>query len=99
MKKYLLKNVGNFYKANLHVHTTVSDGEMTPDEIKRIYMEKGYSVVAFTDHEVMVPHPELTDEHFVALTSTEMEASFSTLNAVLKLPPLVGIASQSVLAG
>ena len=75
MKKYLLKNVGNFYKANLHVHTTVSDGSMSPEEIKRIYMEKGYSVVAFTDHEVMVPHPELTDEHFVALTSIEISTN------------------------
>ena len=70
MKKYLLPRAANFYKANLHVHTTVSDGEITPEEIKRIYMEQGYSVVAFTDHEVMVPHPELTDESFVAITST-----------------------------
>lgn len=75
MKKYLLSNVGNFYKANLHVHTNVSDGEMSPEEIKRIYMEKGYSVVAFTDHEIMVPHPELTDENFVALTATEISTN------------------------
>ena len=72
MRKYLLPNTGNFYKANLHVHTTVSDGKMTPEEIKRIYMEKGYSIVAFTDHEVMVPHPDLTDENFLAITSTEI---------------------------
>ena len=72
MKKHLLKNVGNFYKANLHVHTNVSDGEMSPEEIKRIYREKGYSIVAFTDHEIMVPHPELTDENFLAITSTEI---------------------------
>ena len=78
MKKYLLSNVGSFYKANLHVHTNVSDGAMSPEEIKRIYMEKGYSVVAFTDHEVMVPHPELTDENFVALTSTEISTNNRT---------------------
>ncbi|MBR2381847.1 MAG: PHP domain-containing protein [Clostridia bacterium] len=78
MKKYLLSNVGSFYKANLHVHTNVSDGAMSPEEIKRIYMEKGYSVVAFTDHEVMVPHPELTDENFVAITSTEISTNNRT---------------------
>lgn len=72
MKKYLLPDKGEFYKANLHVHTTVSDGDMTPEEIKRIYKEKGYSVVAYTDHEVMLPHPELTDDGFIALTSTEI---------------------------
>ncbi len=75
MKKYLLKNVGNFYKANLHVHTTVSDGDFSPEEAKQMYMEKGYSIVAFTDHEIMVPHPELTDEHFVALTATEISTN------------------------
>ena len=72
MRKYLLPNTGNSYKANLHVHTTVSDGQMTPEEIKKIYMEKGYSIVAFTDHEVMVPHPDLTDDNFLAITSTEI---------------------------
>lgn len=75
MKKYLLPKAANFYKANLHVHTTVSDGEMTPDEIKRIYMEKGYSVVAYTDHEIMVPHSELTDENFLAITATEISTN------------------------
>lgn len=72
MKKYLLPNVGSFYKANLHVHSSISDGQMSPEEIKRAYSERGYSIVAFTDHEVMVPHPELTDENFLALTATEI---------------------------
>ena len=72
MKKYLLPKEGKFYKANLHTHTTVSDGELTPLEVKKIYKEKGYSVVAFTDHEIMVPHPELNDEDFLAITSTEI---------------------------
>lgn len=72
MRKYLLPKEGNFYKANLHMHTTISDGQMTPEETKRLYMEQGYSVVAFTDHEIMVPHPELTDDNFIAITSTEI---------------------------
>ena len=33
MKKYLLPETGNFYKANLHVHTTISDGALSPEEI------------------------------------------------------------------
>lgn len=72
MKKHLLPVQGRFYKANLHVHTTVSDGELTPEQVKRAYMEKGYSVVAFTDHEVMVPQPQLSDANFLALTATEI---------------------------
>ncbi len=40
MKKYLLPHEGNFYKANLHSHSTISDGNKTPEELKKIY-EKG----------------------------------------------------------
>ena len=42
MKKYLLPKEGNFYKANLHCHTTISDGRMTVEETKRdiIYILK-----------------------------------------------------------
>ena len=73
MKKFLLPEEGSFYKANLHCHSTVSDGRWSPERIKREYMAKGYSVIAYTDHDVLIPHPELTDEHFVALSGYEME--------------------------
>ena len=73
MKKYLLPENGNFYKANLHCHTTISDGKITPEEIKEAYTSSGYSVVAFTDHDVLIPHPELADENFLPLNSYEME--------------------------
>ncbi len=72
MKKYLLPESGKFYKANLHLHTTISDGKMTPEEVKQAYMEQGYSILAYTDHEVIVPHPELCDENFLAITSYEI---------------------------
>ena len=73
MKKFLLPEKGNFYKANLHCHTVVSDGLWTPEEVKENYMARGYSVVAYTDHEVLIPHNDLTDERFVALNGVEME--------------------------
>ena len=34
--KYLLPNV-TFYKASLHTHSTVSDGKLTPREVKDLY--------------------------------------------------------------
>lgn len=36
----------NRYKANLHCHTTVSDGRLTPEAVKKLYKENGYSVIA-----------------------------------------------------
>lgn len=72
MKQNLLPDKGRFYKANLHMHTTVSDGNMTPEEVKRAYLAAGYSVVAYSDHEVLVPHTELNDADFLALTAFEI---------------------------
>ena len=72
MKHYLLPENGSFYKANLHTHTTVSDGIYSPEEIKSNYQAHGYSVVAFTDHDVMIDHSALNDENFLAITSYEV---------------------------
>lgn len=63
----------NRYKANLHTHTTVSDGRFSPERIKEIYKSHGYSIVAFTDHRNCVPHPELNDDSFLALTGMELD--------------------------
>ena len=72
MKKYLLPEKGHFYKANLHCHSTFSDGRKTVEQHKEEYLKKGYSVIAFSDHEGLVPHIELTDERFLALTAVEI---------------------------
>ena len=61
------------FKANLHCHTNISDGHFSPEEVKRLYKEQGYSIVAFTDHEIMIAHPELNDENFLALNGYEYE--------------------------
>lgn len=73
MKKYLLPQTGNFYKANLHCHSTISDGSLTPEEIKKIYSDKGYSVVAYTDHDILLDKQHLTDKNFLALNGFEVE--------------------------
>ena len=72
MRTYLLPPEGNLYKANLHCHTTVSDGDFSPAQVKDFYKERGYHAVAFTDHQVCLPHPELNDPDFVAFTGIEI---------------------------
>ena len=71
MKKYLLPNDVNWYRAKMHCHTTVSDGHYTPAEIKEAYKNMGYSIVAYTDHEIIKEHNDLTDDTFLAITSSE----------------------------
>ena len=38
-----------WYKGNLHAHTTVSDGRMTPEECIALYQSKGYDFLALTE--------------------------------------------------
>ncbi len=73
MKKYLLPESGNFYKANLHSHSNVSDGKLSPEEMKQHFIDHGYSILAYTDHDIFIPHNDLTDENFLALNGYEME--------------------------
>lgn len=37
-------------KANLHTHSTRSDGTFAPEEVIRLYSEAGYDVLSLTDH-------------------------------------------------
>ncbi|MFB3881255.1 MAG: CehA/McbA family metallohydrolase [Armatimonadota bacterium] len=41
---------GNWYRANLHAHTTKSDGNLSPEQCVEFYHGAGYQVLAITDH-------------------------------------------------
>jgi len=70
---YLLPEDGEFYKLNLHTHSKLSDGNFTPEELKQLYMDMGYDGLAYTDHRKCIPHTQLTDGNFVALTGMELD--------------------------
>ena len=72
MKKHVFPEGNNFYKANLHCHTTFSDGVLTPEQVKELYKANGYSIVAYTDHDNYCYHGELNDESFLALGGYEV---------------------------
>lgn len=61
----------NSYKANLHGHTVISDGEFTPEEYISQYKARGYSIVALTDHGRYRYHSALNTEDFVCLAAYE----------------------------
>lgn len=72
MEKVLLGN-HKFYKGNLHCHSNLSDGKLTPEELKVLYKGNGYSFLAITDHDHINKHPYLDDEEFIAITSGEYQ--------------------------
>jgi len=43
--------VFNHYKANLHTHTNLSDGRLSPQQVIDSYHSLGYKVLALTDHD------------------------------------------------
>ena len=63
---------GQFYKANLHTHTTNSDGHASVEQRIKQYRERGYSVLAVTDHHVVSDVRHLSDSNFLAISSMEM---------------------------
>ncbi|MDD4849255.1 MAG: PHP domain-containing protein [Gemmiger sp.] len=77
----LLPQTGNFYKANLHTHTVLSDGHWTKEQVKAEYQKRGYSIVAYTDHRHYGWHPALADDNFLPLAAFEAD-----LNEVFQKP-------------
>jgi len=71
MKQYLISPKTKQYRANLHAHSTFSDGKLSPEELKRAYRAQGYSILAVTDHEHPKSHFELSDPDFLMLTGYE----------------------------
>ena len=48
----------NMY-ANLHFHSTHSDGQFTPEELVKIAKEEGYKALALTDHDTATGNAEM----------------------------------------
>ena len=50
-----------FY-ANLHTHSTHSDGQFTPSQLAQVAKEEGYRALALTDHDTVTGYGELKAE-------------------------------------
>ena len=68
---YLISPLKKQYKANLHCHSVFSDGKRTPQELKEMYKNHGYSILSITDHEAPKGHSYLNDDEFLAITGYE----------------------------
>ncbi len=74
---------GQFYKGNLHTHSTESDGKREPAEVIATYRDAGYDFLTLTDH--FAPHYDFP----VVDTRPLRSAGFTTLiGAELHAPAL-----------
>ena len=85
MKVYL-DPAKNYYKVNLHCHTRRSDGRATPEQVKEEYKKRGYSAVAFTDHEHLINSKDLSDSEFIAINGCELGITGPTVDSYSPLP-------------
>lgn len=66
---------GQWYKGNLHCHTTISDGNLTPEEVVDLYKSHGYSFLAISDHNIYTDFgSSFNSEDFVILPAVEAAA-------------------------
>lgn len=59
-------------KGNLHLHTTRSDGALTPEACAEHHRALGYDFVVMSDHEIYWDSDRLDWEDFLALAGTEV---------------------------
>lgn len=78
----------NWYKGNLHTHTTQSDGLKSPDEAILLYRERGYDFLSITDHYIYTGKKEYED--FVLLSGIECHDNEFTHNSVCHITGVGG---------
>ena len=72
---------GQFYRGNLHTHSTRSDGALEPQEVCRRYQDAGYDFISLTDHFLGLYGYPITDttpyhnENFTTLHGAELHCS------------------------
>lgn len=77
MRKSVFPEGGIWMKGNLHSHSRVSDGYFEPLELAKLYASHGYDFLSMTDHNVFVPHSELSPEEILLLTGVEHDLEYS----------------------
>ncbi len=63
---------GYWFKGSLHIHSTASDGALTPDEVIDWYQSRGYHFLALTDHDILSEAQSPAND-FITLSGIEVE--------------------------
>lgn len=72
---------GQWYKGNFHTHSRTSDGALWPEEVVRRYRNKGYDVLALTDHEMTNDIRGLSDKKMLVINGAELHPLWPRLKS------------------
>ena len=79
---------GNFYKGNMHTHSTNSDGKLSPEAVCGAYRGKGYDFLVMTDHFMEVYGFPVTDTRpyrngdFTTIIGAELHAPETSVGEI-----------------
>jgi len=88
MEHLLDSRRGRRFKGNLHLHTTRSDGALTPEQAVAWYRQRGYDFTAITDHYVVTDVSKLSTPGFLTVRGYEMSADKTDLGQSFHLVAL-----------
>ncbi|MGN1346087.1 MAG: CehA/McbA family metallohydrolase [Eubacteriales bacterium] len=76
-----------WFKGNLHTHTTVSDGRLSPEEAIALYRKNGYDFLALTDH-WRVSETRVTDDGMLLLAGCEYDTGRNVRDGIFHVTSL-----------
>ena len=80
MRPTAFSNPGQFWRGNIHTHSTLSDGALEPAEVCRRYQAEGYDFIALTDHFIglydypMADTRPFRNENFTTIIGAELHS-------------------------
>jgi hypothetical protein len=66
---------GNWYKGNLHTHTTNSDGDLSPEEMVMKYKSNNYNFLSITDHNRLTVCEDISRDNLLLIAGEEIAVS------------------------
>lgn len=88
---------GIWVKGNTHAHTTHSDGNASPEQVRWWYADHGYNFVVLTDHNTTGEVVKADRQDFIVIPGEEVSASFggkpvhvNSLGSSTKIAPATG---------
>lgn len=97
----ILPETGQFYKGNLHSHTTNSDGHLTPEEAVSLFKSQGYAFLCLSEHDRYTDYrAQFNCDDFIILPGLEASANLvdtANGNARLKTHHMHGILGTSAM--
>jgi len=61
-----------YFKAQLHCHSTNSDGVMNPQTVAQEYLSRGYEILFITDHNFMTPDSSYSQPGLLTINGEEL---------------------------